>query len=116
MCRLDPEAHSEDSPTAFELATVNGHVKTFELLTAKLHIDSNSEWFQLAQVCMVTLFFTVGFRQTVWNSMKHFKNFYRPRERISRVALSFLLQKLGSVFYSFILTAVGLGGVWVQVS
>ena len=57
MCRLDPEAHSEDSPTAFELATVNGHVKTFELLTAKLRIDSNSEWFQLAQVCMVTFVF-----------------------------------------------------------
>ena len=109
MCRLDPEAHSEDSPTAFELAAVNGHVKTFELLTARLHIDSNSEWFQLAQVCMVTLFFTVG--------LKHSKNFYRPRERKSRVALSCLLQKFfGSIFYSYILTAIGVGGVRVEVS
>ena len=53
MYRLDPEAHLEDSPTAVELAAVSGCVKTFALLTARLQIDSNSEWFQLAQVCMV---------------------------------------------------------------
>ena len=55
MYRLDPEAHLDDSPTAVELAALSGCVKTFALLTARLQIDSNSEWFQLAQVCIVTL-------------------------------------------------------------
>ena len=52
--------------------------------------------------------------------MKHSKNIYMLSGRISRVALSFLLQKFsyffGSVFYFYISTAIGLGGVRVQVS
>ena len=50
--RLDPEAHEGESPRAVELAAVNGCVETFALLTARLEIDSNSVWFQLAQVCV----------------------------------------------------------------
>merc|ERR1719430_3064384 len=45
---LDPEAHSEDSPTALELAADDGHAETFALLASKLEIDS--DWFKLAQV------------------------------------------------------------------
>ena len=73
MYRLDPEAHLEDSPTAVELAAVNGCVKTFALLKARLQTDSNSEWFQLAQVCMVTLFYT---RRAHTNSLESKPLFY----------------------------------------
>jgi len=45
---LDPDAHVEDSPTAVELAAVNGHINTFAALTAILKIDP--EWFQMAQL------------------------------------------------------------------
>ena len=52
--RVDPEArvgpYGGESASAVELAAVHGHIETFELLTATLEIDSNSDWFQLAQV------------------------------------------------------------------
>jgi len=47
---LDPEAHQEDSPRAVELAAVNGRVESFAALAAHLQIDSDNEWFQLAQL------------------------------------------------------------------
>ena len=54
-----------------ELAAVYGRVETFDLLTATLEIDSNSDWFQLAQVGDVGLFY-----QQYWTNiieMAHFK-------------------------------------------
>ena len=56
MHRLDPEAHQEDTPRAVELAAVNGRVESFAALAAHLQIDSDNEWFQLAQVCLVKPF------------------------------------------------------------
>ena len=53
--RLNPEVHSEDSPTALELAADHGHTEAFALLAAAQEIDS--DWFKLAQVSMVVLFF-----------------------------------------------------------
>jgi len=46
----DPEAHQEDTPRAVELAAVNGRIETFAALAAHLQIDSDDEWFQLAQL------------------------------------------------------------------
>ena len=51
MYRLDPEAHEGDSPTAVELAAVNGHIETFDALIARLQVAPDNDWFQLAQVC-----------------------------------------------------------------
>ena len=48
---MDPEAHEGESPTAVELAAVNGQIETFEALRARLEIATDNEWFQLAQVC-----------------------------------------------------------------
>merc|ERR1719209_289683 len=45
---LDPEVHSEDSPTALELAADHGHTEAFALLAAAQEIDP--DWFKLAQV------------------------------------------------------------------
>ena len=56
LLRGDPEAHQEDTPRAVELAAVNGRIETFATLAAHLQIDSDDEWFQLAQVYFVIHF------------------------------------------------------------
>jgi len=47
---MDPEAHEGESPTAVELAAVNGQIETFEALRARLEIAPDNDWFQLAQL------------------------------------------------------------------
>ena len=43
--RLDPESHPEETPSAVELAAINGHVDTFSLLAARLQMDSQgNDW------------------------------------------------------------------------
>ena len=65
MHRVDPEAHLEDSPRAVQLASLNGRVETFAALAAHLHIDPNDEWFQLAQVCGILVYWNISHNRTV---------------------------------------------------
>ena len=69
MYRLDPESQKEDSPTALELAAVNGHFDSFVQLIARLKIAPDDEWFQMAQVGL-------GCSGKKWVTLakKHYKN------------------------------------------
>ena len=40
----------KDSPSALELAAIEGFRETFALLAARLKIDSDNDWLKLAQV------------------------------------------------------------------
>jgi len=93
---LDPEAHLEDSPTAVELAAVNGCVKTFALLKARLQTDSNSEWFQLAQLLVWGMSGHEGNHCHNWKPSEEFKELLGkiPPAKVSQesVCRSALLQ------------------------
>ena len=58
--RLDPEAHMKDSPSALELAAIEGFRETFALLAGRLKIDSNNDWLKLAQVHDQLMFFATA--------------------------------------------------------
>jgi len=97
---LDPDAHEGESPRAVELAAVYGRVETFALLTATLEIDSNSDWFQLAQLLVWAMPGGKGKACYDWKPSEEFKKLLSsiPPAKVSKESVcgSTLLQSFAS--------------------